>query len=509
VKATVISDVRSGFYLDSVALMRISRAITDLDGVEEAALMMASPSNKELMINAGLLESSTTGTGGGDLIVGIRAVSRQAAEAALAEAMRLLVQPAQQGAGAGADPWRPRSLRAAMKAAADHQLVLISVPGDFAVAEARKAINGGRHVMIFSDNVALADEVSLKQEARDLGCLVMGPDCGTAIINGTPLAFANKVATGDIGIVGASGTGIQEVSCLISHGGKGISQAIGVGGRDLNDAVGGISTLMALDALDRDSNTNHIVIISKPPSAAVAAKVLERVGASKKTFTICFIGAADCALPPNARQAKTLKAAAISALGANSMGAVFDADAVASVLPEGRRQLRGLYTGGTLCAEAQFILTAAGIGVCSNAPIPGIPALSKGQDRHILLDLGADEYTQGKPHPMIDPSVRFDALAEALDDGAVGLLLLDLVIGFGAHDDPAGELVEFLGDRSGDRPIIVASVTGTDDDPQVRSRQVSKLTDAGIIVSPSNADAVAIAVACLARSGGAERRAAK
>jgi succinyl-CoA synthetase alpha subunit len=508
-KVTILNDVRPGFYLDSVALMRISRTVADMDGVEEAALMMGSPSNKEIMKNAGLLEVASEEAGGGDLIIGIRAVSRDVADEALGAAILLLDKPAGRTASGGRSEWHPRTLRAAMNAARDHQLVLISVPGDFAVAEARKAIHAGRHPMIFSDNVALEDEVSLKQEARELGCLVMGPDCGTAIINGTPLAFANKMPTGDIGIIGASGTGIQEVTCLIARGGKGISHAIGVGGRDLKDAVGGISTLMALDALDQDPNTAHIVIISKPPSATVARTVLDRVATSRKTFTICFVGARDIALPKNARLATTLKAAAVDALGSDAFVEGFDQSEIVRPLQEDRRLVRGLYTGGTLCAEAQVLFGLANECVSSNAPIPGVPQLDKKGNGHLLIDLGDDEYTRGKPHPMIDPSVRFDALHKALGDPRVGVVLLDVVIGFGAHDDPAGQLAEQLAGRSDHGPLIIASVTGTEEDPQVRSRQVSRLARAGIAVAPSNADAVAVALACLKGAGRVVSHAAK
>ncbi len=495
--AAVINEVRPGLYLDSVALMRFSRAIAALEGVEEAALMMGTPANRQIMANAGLLDARGESATAGDLIVGVRAASAAAAQAALSEAARLLDSRNDAGGDASGEQWRPRTLRAAVKHAPDSNLALISVPGDYAVAEARKAINRGLHVLLFSDNVPVEDETALKREARALGRLVMGPDCGTAIINGVPLAFANKVPKGNVGIIGASGTGIQEVSCLIARGGKGVSQAIGVGGRDLKDAVGGITTLMALDALDRDPDTHHIVIISKPPSAKVAAQVMDRVATSKKPFTICFLGATEARLPPNARLATTLKAAAQSALGTASIGADFDASAVAVKAPRGRHELRGLYSGGTLCAEAQVILKAAGRAVKSNAPIPGVPHLADPGRGHPIVDLGDDEYTRGKPHPMIDPSVRDDVLGKALNDDEVAVVLLDVVIGYGAHADPAGHLADLLRTRATDGPLVVASVTGTDDDPQVRARQVSKLEEMGVIVAPSNADAVAVALACL------------
>jgi FdrA protein len=493
----VINEVRRGFYLDSVALMRLSRGIAERAGVEEAALMMGTPANKRIMADAGLLAAAGQAAEGGDLVIGVRADTRARADEALQEALRELDTPS--GHGGAAAQWRPRSLRAAVKQAPDSNLALISVPGDFAAAEARKALRRGLHVMIFSDNVSLADEAALKQEAQTLGRLVMGPDCGTAIINGVPLAFANAVPRGDIGLIGASGTGLQEVSCLIAQGGGGISHAIGVGGRDLKEEVGGITTLMALDALDADPGTKHIVLISKPPAAGVAARVLDRIRASAKRFTICFIGAEDLKLPANARLAGTLKAAAEDAVGGVSVGADFDPVARAEPLPPGRARVWGLFSGGTLCAEAQVIFLAAGQQVGSNAPLAGAHPLARAGSGHRLIDLGDDVFTRGRPHPMIDPSVRDDALAEALASPLVGAILLDVVIGFGAHLDPAGHLAAVVAaHRRPGGPSVIASVTGTDADPQGRAAQAAKLAAAGIAVAPSNADAAALALACLA-----------
>src|SRR5262249_6741308 len=233
----------------------------------------------------------------GDLILARRAADAAAAEAALAAAHRVLERPGTPGGPAAANA--PRTIRAALRELPDANLALISVPGDFAVAEARKALDLGLHAIIFSDNVPIADEAALKREARERGLMVMGPDCGTAIIAGVPLAFANVVPRGDIGIIGASGTGIQEISCLIARAGRGVSHAVGTGGRDLKAEVGAITTLMAIDALDADAATKHIVLVSKPPAAEVARLVLERIGKSAKPCTVCFIGATDLVVPAN------------------------------------------------------------------------------------------------------------------------------------------------------------------------------------------------------------------
>ena len=486
------NEIRKGLYLDSVALMRAARAIAALPGVEEAGMMMGTPANKEILREAGVLDEAGAQAGPGDLVIAVRVRDADAAAAAMTEARRLLDQPRRSEAGDAS--WQPRTLRGAVEQMPDANLALISVPGDFAVAEARKGLRRGLNVMIFSDNVPLGQEIALKREARDLGLLVMGPDCGTAIIGGVPLAFANSVPRGDVGIVGASGTGIQEVSCLIANGGRGISHAIGTGGRDLTQEVGGITTFAAIDLLDKDPATRHIVLISKPPAPEVAKQVLARVGKSAKPFTLCLIGSRPDAAPPaNVRFAGTLAEAAEAVLGRKLA-------AYQGALPKpasAAKLIRGLFCGGTLCSEAQMILQRSGLDVVSNVPVPGAERLGAKRNAHMMIDLGDDEFTRGRPHPMIEPATRDAPLAEALADETVGVVVLDVVLGWGSHPDPAGQLVRALGNWAGTGPMIVASVVGTEADPQVRSSQVRKLADAGIILAASNASATEIALQCV------------
>src|SRR5690606_14776291 len=125
-------------------------------------------------------------------------------------------------------------------------------PGVYAAFEAFRALENNLNVMMFSDNVTVEDEIKLKDLAVKKDLLMMGPDCGTAIINGVGLCFANKIKRGPIGLVAASGTGLQEVTVLIDQFGGGISQAIGVGGRDLSKDVMGRMTLHAINALNAD-----------------------------------------------------------------------------------------------------------------------------------------------------------------------------------------------------------------------------------------------------------------
>ncbi len=489
--SVVLNEVRRATYFDSIVLMRISRQITGLPGVEEAGLILGTPANKDILRDAGILGPEGDGAEPGDLILALRAKDAAAGAAALAEAKRLLEAPREAATHAGLNAFR--SFRTAMRDLPDANLALISVPGHFATAEARKALALGMNVMIFSDNVPIADEAAIKHEARDRGLFVMGPDCGTAIIGGVPLAFANVVPRGEIGIIGASGTGIQEVSCLIARAGHGVSHAIGTGGRDLKAEVGAITTLMAIDALDADARTKHIVLISKPPETSVAKLVLDRVARSEKPFTICFLGAADLALPPNARAAATLKDAADLSLGRAAELPLASAPAVRATRG---KAVRGLFAGGTFCAEAQIVFGQRGLSVASNVPVPGARPLRGATDGHVLIDLGDDEFTRGRPHPMIDPAVRDRPIVDALADRAVGVLLIDVVLGYGAHADPAAHLVRVLGERK-DGPLVIASVTGTDGDPQPRSVQVEKLVAAGVIVAESNAEAAEMAIAAI------------
>lgn len=491
---TVATRIRRGFYLDSVALMRISRAVGERGDVIEASLMIGSPSNKDLLREAGLFDEGAEAAGPNDLIIAVRVVEADALATVLDAAEAALERPAPSGDQAG--DWRPRTLETGLEALPGANLAIISVPGDFAAREARRALERGLHVMMFSDNVAIDQEVMLKDLAVERGLLMMGPDCGTAILAGVPLGFANVVPRGEVGLIAASGTGLQEIACLIARAGGGISQGIGVGGRDLGAAVGGRMTLAAIDALDADPATGRIVLVSKPPDPATARRIAERIRKSDKHFTVCFIGMAPLDLPANATQATTLRAAAADAMANDDIGKTPGGPAVPAKSRAGG--LRGLFAGGSLCAEAQAILMAAGHRVASNVPIPGArPAGDAIPGTALLIDLGADEYTRGRPHPMIEPAVREAPLAEAMADPALCVVLVDVVIGFGAHEDPAGRLVAALAGRVADGPVVIASVCGTEADPQGLSDQIAVLREAGVLVAASNAEAAEIAATLL------------
>ena len=491
----VVNEVRRGFYLDSVALMQLSANLAVLPGVEDAVAMIGIPSNLDIMRKAGLLAPPGDAAGPNDLVLAVRASDETRAEAALSHAGIALereIAPVEDEA------WRPRTLDGALGRMADANLVLVSTPGAYAVREARHALERGLNVMLFSDNVPLESERALKQRAHSLGLLVMGPDCGTAYIAGTPLAFANIVPRGRVGVIAASGTGLQEVAVLLARAGAGISHGIGVGGRDLSDAVGGLSTLDAIDLLASDAGTDHLILVSKPPGPRTAHLVFERLAAVDKPCTAVVFGATGIdAVPVGLVLTPTLKDAVERATGC-SIAADYDAGAAvrreAERLEPGRHALRGLFCGGTLATEAAAVLAAAGLQVDSNTGSSVGPGSNA---PHTIVDLGADEYTVGRPHPMIDPSLRTAKLREALAEPEVAVVLLDVVLGLGAHPDPASPICDAVRDAGGEGPVVVASVCGTDADPQVRETQATMLGGAGVVVAPSNADAASTAAAIL------------
>ena len=513
-KTNVEYRVFAGLYKDSVSLMQLGAKLRAHDGVEEASCVMATPANLAQLADAGLAVDASFAPS--DLLVIVRGEAKACAAAIdmAAEILQSAEAPGEISATSFALPMS--SLSQGIERAPDADLALISVPGDYASAEAMKALALGLHVMLFSDNVSAADERAVKTYAGERGLLVMGPDCGTAIVNGVPLGFANVVRRGDIGLVAASGTGLQEVTCRIHHLGGGVSQALGTGGRDLHDDIGGVTMLQGLRALADDAETRVIVLISKPPSPAIAAKVLDLAAASGKPVVVHFLGApVGSAQRPGIVAAQSLQHAADAAValaqGRSSPGhpdnpsAIERLTASIDAMAPVQRVVRGLFSGGTFCYEAQLVFLQRGLACRSNAPVHGAEPLNAHTDGHVFIDLGDDEYTRGRPHPMIDPSQRNAAIRAHAEDPATAALLFDVVLGYGAHADPAGALAQALRDARasaqthGRTLALIAHVCGTEGDPQGKSRQLAALTEAGVIVAESNFEAAALAAELAAR----------
>ncbi|MDR1828193.1 MAG: acyl-CoA synthetase FdrA [Methylobacteriaceae bacterium] len=502
-------------YRDSVTLMQLSAEISAREGVQLASAQMATPANLQLMVDAGLLETPPDNAAPNDLLFvvkgddGVLDGVTADFETLLKGVDRKTVAREERPAG---------SIAEALQAAPDANWALVSVPGEYAFAEAMKALRLGLNVMVFSDNVPEAAEVELKRYADREGLIVMGPDCGTAIIGGVPLAFANVVAHGGIGVVGASGTGTQEITTLIDRLGEGVSHAIGTGGHDLSAAVGGLSMCAGIRLLAADPETRVIVLVSKPPSPAVAERVRAAAGEAGKPVVVCFLGHDGADLAEGFIAARTLEEAAYRAVAvlrgapaefvsaaADDPGVQQRAKPPASALAPGQKYLRGLYSGGTFCYEALLRLRGTLPGISANIPAEGIMPLANNWKSvgHTLVDLGDDEFTRGRPHPMIDPSLRMERLLSEAADPETAVILLDVVIGFGAAPDPAGELAQVvekaraLAAADGRTLIVIGFVCGTEKDPQSLSSQRQKLENAGLLLCESNAGAVALAGAIL------------
>ncbi len=493
-------------YKDSVALLAISSKLLALDGITSASVVMATPTNLENLVDAGLAEGLTASPS--DLVVAVAGEDAAQCEAALAAAGELLAErPADDGAAVAEQP--PSSIQMAAMRDPSLNLALVSVPGDYAAAEALKAIELGMSVMIFSDNVAAERELEIKRAASERDLIVMGPDCGTAIVNGIPLGFANVVRRGPIGVVGASGTGTQEVTARIHELGSGVSQAIGTGGHDLAEAIGGISMLQGMRWLEDDPGTKVVVLVSKPPHPTVAAAVLAQAAGMATPVVSIFLGtdpeAATGAVIAAGSLAEAADLAVALAEGRPAERSGLDvSDEARAPLDEivrgaalRQRFVRGIFSGGTFCFEAQLILRAQGLDAWSNTPVQGNATLTDiaSSVEHTIIDMGDDQFTQGRPHPMIDPGMRDERLAREAADPTTAVLLVDVVLGYGSTMDPVSGLVEVLQHaRSAAlddcrRLAAIVHVCGTSADPQDRADVVERLRAGGALVAETNAEA--------------------
>ena len=564
--------VKRHVYYDSVTLMAAASRAAAESGAAQVLAVMATPANRELMASSSLLEVAPEA--GPDDLVLVAAGSAAECERALEALQAVLGLQAGGGhapaAETGAAEAPPRTIAAAASRLPGANLAVISVPGPYAAREARRALAQGLHVFLFSDNVPIEDEIDLKEKATDLGLLCMGPDCGTAILGGAAVGFANAVRRGPIGVVGASGTGIQAVTSLIDSLGGGISHAIGTGGRDLSSQVRGLTTLAAVRVLGADPATRVIVLVSKPPALAVARRVILALEETGKQAVVCFPGLSPADLaelpdqddaPPAVGPARRRPADGAAAerqrererdreRAAEAEAAVIEppsrllyvqnlehaarvavvlsgrsapaelwgevnwerrAEAEAARMARGQRHLRALYSGGTLCDEAMQALVPQLGPIHSNIPL--VPQWRAGGG-HQAIDLGDDEFTRGRPHPMLDHSLRLEQLQAAAADPGVAVVLLDVVLGYGAHADPAAVLAPGIARaraaaaQAGRHLAVVCAVIGTDRDPQDRRAQIHTLQAAGALVAPSNLQAATVAgrIAALAGARGGEER---
>ena len=513
-------EIKKNAYYDSVTLMRISKELKKLDGISEALVGMGTDLNKEIAQNIGVSTPELdSAVGANDFFVAVSCDS----EAAFAAALTTLEELLNKKSEAKSASYQPPTLEGARKIDLALNMAVISVPGKYAADVAQGCLDHNINVMLFSDNVTIEKEKALKTYAYEHELLVMGPDCGTAIINHVPLAFANVVKSGDIGIVAASGTGTQEVSSIIDQLGGGVCQVIGTGGRDLKKEIGGLMMKLGLDALKSDAQTKVIVLISKPPAKEIATEMLSLAAKTGKPVVVCFIGGerkeiealglvAAVSLEDAAQKAVALSRGepvrdytgfAMGEQQAESM-----AREIAIKMAKGQRYVRGFYTGGTLCDEAMKLMIGALGHIYSNIPLNAGDALEDpkgGKSReHTFLDFGDDAFTVGRPHPMIDPSLRAERVVADGKDPACAVILTDCVIGYGSHPNPAEDLAAAIktakdeAARAGRHLCCICAVCGTEGDPQSLSRTQQQLSEAGAVVLPSNAQAARFALRILA-----------
>lgn len=492
--------IKRNTYFDSVSLMTITTKANALAGVEQAAVVMATEMNKEVLRNVGMLTPEAAEAKSGDLVIVLKAPTEAACDAAAEQVDGLFAKKAKTGGGREVSY---ATLNSAAAHVPDANLAVISVPGEFAAAEARRALEAGLNVMMFSDNVSIDDEVALKRLAHDKGLLMMGPDCGTAQLGGVGLCFANAVRPGNIGIVGASGTGSQEVAARIHDFGGGITQIVGTGGRDLSEKVGGIMMIDGLKALAADPATAVIVLVSKPAAPTVQDKVLAEAARCGKPVVVCLLGGSEAAVTAaGCHFGKTTKEAALKAvilagkkeeeINKRALNLPLIAEVKAKLKPE-QKYIRALLCGGTLCEEMTLLALEKYSNVYSNIakkPEHRLTDVATSRD-HTFVDFGDDDFTRGRPHPMIDPSLRLARFAAEARDPSVGVIVLDFILGYGAHSDPAGVMLPAIVEAKaaaaaeGRHLEILGYVLGTESDTPTLSEQTKKLADAGVTIASS------------------------
>ncbi len=496
--------IKPNTYFDSVSLMLLSNKANLIEGVDQAIIAMGTEMNKEVMKNIGLLTPEIETAKSSDLIIVVRTETDESSKNAFSQIEKLFTK---KETSRGKRAVTYSTISSAAQSIPDANLAIIAVNGTYATGEARKALENDLNVMMFSDNVSIEEEIELKKLAHEKGLLMIGPDCGTAIIGNVALCFANAVRKGDIGIVAASGTGSQEVSVRIHEFGGGITHLIGTGGRDLKEEVGGVMMLDGIQALEDDEATKVIVLVSKPPAPSVEENVLAKIKECKKPVVVWFVGGdEEKVAAAGGHFAKMSKEAALKAVllaGADESKLNKRAlnipliEEVRTKLTADQKYIRGLYSGGTLCDEAMHAAMERFDNVYSNIQRdPEYRLKDKNiSQEHTFIDFGDDEYTQGKPHPMIDPSTRIARFIQEAKDPSVGVIVMDFVLGYGAHKDPVGAMLPALieakqqAEQEGRHLEIIGYVLGTEVDPQGLDEQINKLLAAGVTHASSSQNA--------------------
>lgn len=497
--------VRKGSYHDSVVLMLLTNQISIVDGVDKVSIMMATPANKDIFRQSGLDTQELEDATPNDMVV-VADIREESVLDRIMEEIDAFFKKQAVSAEVKKGAESVRSWDAALGKLPDANLAVISVPGAYAALEADRALDEGLNVFLFSDNVTIEDEKALKEKAHRKGLAVMGADCGTGIIQGVPIAFTNHVAPGSIGIIGASGTGIQELATIIDRLGEGVTNAVGIGGRDLNREIGGITMLDMIDAMEEDDAVKVVIIVSKPPAKEVRDRIADRLAAFGKPAVTLFVGEKPEYHEENLFHAYTLDEAARLAVGLvrgeKVDEASVDVDESAFFRAEEKKTIKAYYSGGTLANEAAMLIKDA---MGCEVPPEDIEGYMLQLDGNVVVDLGDDAYTQGKPHPMIDPAKRIECMQDAVEDESTGVVLFDVMLGYGSHEDMAGALLPSIAalrekaEAQGRKVFFIATVCGTKKDEQGYDDAVNKLKAAGVTVCENNKLACRTAIRAIGR----------
>ncbi len=497
--------IRKNQYYDSVFLMSVNARMLKVKGVQQTAVLMGSTTNKKLLLDIGIQAPEIDLAEPNDLVVAVIAESEKIVSDVLGNLDGWLISTQE-----GSPVPQLHTLEDGLAVNSNATLAVISIPGEYAAREARKSLEAGLNVFLFSGNVVIEEELELKKLAKDKGLLLMGPDCGTSLIGGKGIGFANAIRRGSIGAIGAAGTGLQEFTCQVHNFGFGISHAIGTGSHDLSNKVGGLTTLAALNALDKDVDTQVIAIISKPPGEVTLKQLIQKIEICRKPVIGCFLGVDPALLESrqNLTPAATIDEAGRIAI--QKSGNVVPGDLTLSpkdikILSEekagwapNQRYLRGVLAGGTFCYQSQQILRTAGITVYSNSPLEPKYQLDHPDNsfQHTLVDMGDEYYMFGKPHPMIDGTMRCQRILAESCEPEMAILYLDFVLGYNASLDPVGELIDAIDEakriykQHGGALTVISSICGTDGDPQDLKLQKKILREAGVVVFDTNAKAM-------------------
>lgn len=497
--------IQKGSYHDSVVLMLLTNHISVIEGVRKVSVMMATPANKDIYRQSGLDTEELLKAGANDMVI-VADVEDESCMDVILNEIEMFFRKQSEKNQKNQDTETVRSWDQALQKLPDANLALISVAGAYAAMEADRALDEGLSVFMFSDNVSLEDEVRLKRKAHEKGLVLMGPDCGTGIMGGVPIAFANLVSPGSIGIIGASGTGIQELTTIIDRLGEGVKNAIGTGGRDLSTEVGGITMMDFINAMEQDETVKVMIVISKPPAEAVRKKITERLRIVKKPIVTVFMGEKPEFHEDGFYHAYTLDEAArlaVRIVRSEGVQGMQEYPVPTACFKAGeKKNIKAYYSGGTLAGEAAMLIKDS-LGM--KAQPEDVSGYMLKADGYVVVDLGDDAYTRGKPHPMIDPAKRIECMQEALEDPDTGVILFDIMLGYGSHEDMAGALLPTIlelkkrADEDGRKLFFVATVCGTRKDYQDYDDAVGRLRDAGVTVCETNKSAVRTAIRLIGR----------